>query len=46
MMRRRIGALAGAAPAALCVWVMERPQARFVMTTFDPGTSRAEHTRG
>lgn len=46
MMRRRIGALAGAALAALCVWLMDRPRCKFVMTTFDPGTSRAEHARG
>ncbi len=41
-MRRGIAALASLALAGLFCWAMERPRCKFVMTTFDPGTSRAK----
>ena len=42
MSRRRILSALSLAVAGLFLYVLERPRAKFVMTTFDPGTSRAE----
>ena len=44
-MRGAVIAAIGAALAALLLWVMERPRARFVMTTWPnhTGVSRANH---